>query len=946
MPFVATFRKVAVMVRRRVAQQWPIDGPAKESSEERLRGQLDFVETAMHLCSSSLWEWGLREDQRVASAFPLTRMMPSRSAIAEPSPASADFLSVLGQSGVPPEDVKTLVMAIQGCIDGRTPDFRIEYRSRPREGGAEQWRLARGDVRRGPQGTPISFRGGSTDITELKRTEEASRQLATTLSRAEVALWDLDLRSGSITHSRVDGKVYSSLLEREIAPGDRARVNAAVQACARGETDELHIEFRGVDNGTGRVHSRLARGSVVRDSDGAPLRIVGISLDVTSLKHAEEEARRTTELLEVARHLSMVYVWSFELEDGEMLGARATFINVWESLGYDPAVQPTDFGAAMGMVVVREDQDVVMQAMLGCIRGDTPAFEQEFRIQHADGSIHWNLGRGIAVRNADGRPVRFVGTSVDITDMKRIEAETHRARETAESANRAKDEFLANVSHEIRTPLNAIIGMTELALEGAQTPHQRQILSTVKSAGTNLLGIVNDLLDFSKITAGKLTLEERAFSLRDAVGDTLRALSIRAHRKGLELIGHVHDDAPDALRGDAGRLRQVLQNLVDNAIKFTVSGKVVVDVMAAAETTPLGTHDVVSLAFVVRDTGIGIAREKHASIFSAFEQGDATTTRKYGGTGLGLTISAQLVALMGGAITVDSEPGRGSTFTFTARFASASDADLHRIPSPTALADRPAMSAYPAPEAHPLRILVAEDNEFNVALLEELLGQRGHHARFAADGRAALALATEEAFDLVLLDLYMPEMDGFEVVRAIRDRERGTSAHLPIVALTARSSRGDRERALAAGMDGFLSKPIEVGALWSTLDGLTAPPSARRGSTLLDSHAILRASGGRPEALESLRGLFRETLPAQLASARSAMDQVDLARLRDASHLLHGTLSAFSPIVGFLARALEDAAARDDGHTCSDLLGQLEAMCADLLEEMRTVDAHRLSSAV
>ena len=269
----------------------------------------------------------------------------------------------------------------------------------------------------------------------------------------------------------------------------------------------------------------------------------------------------------------------------------------------------------------------------------------EKRYVRKDGSLVWVDLFVSLQRDAAGEPAYAIAIVQDISERKRLEAELRQAKEAAEAANRAKDEFLANVSHEIRTPMNAILGMTELALDTPLTEDQRQCLKTVKSAADNLLGIINDLLDFSKIEAGKLELDPADFSLRAALGDTLRALAVRAHKKGLELVCHVQPDVPDALVGDAGRLRQVLLNLVGNAIKFTEQGEVVVRVEVAGEPAAEGA---VGLRFAVRDTGIGIPPDKQETIFRAFEQEDTSTTRKYGGTGLGLTIAARLVALMGG----------------------------------------------------------------------------------------------------------------------------------------------------------------------------------------------------------------------------------------------------------------------------------------------------------
>jgi len=620
--------------------------------------------------------------------------------------------------------------------------------------------------------------------------------------------------------------------------------------------------------------------------------------------------------------------------------------------------------------------------------------------------------------------------------------------------------------------MNAILGMTELVMDTPLTRDQRQCLKTVKSAADNQLGLMNDLLDFSKIEAGKLELDPDDFSLRAAVGDTLRALAVRAHTKGLELIYDLQPEVPDALVGDAGRLRQVLLNLVGNAIKFTDAGEVVVRVEVAGAATPEGE---VGLRFTVRDTGMGIPRDQHERIFRAFEQEDSSTTRRYGGTGLGLTIAARVVALMRGQITVESEPGRGSTFSFTARFGLQPHppeqvpvrppASLRNLPvlvvddsvtnrhileewlrgwqmEPAAVGDglaaldalwdavsvgRPyelvlldvrmpdtdglalaakirkraelaAMriilltsgerpgdwdrirerridahllkpvqqdelletiyrvmsrangdappaagpmggrepAAAPVPAATHLHILVAEDNEINAQLLERLLARRGHRVRLANNGREALALAAEGGFDLLLLDVHMPELDGFQVVQAVRERERSAGGYLPIIALTARVRQEDRDRCLAAGMDDFLAKPIQAADLWAATERVTGsrPPAERPGPGLLDPRVLLAACGGDAATLEEICQVLRARLPDHLTAVQEALRVRAAIRLREAAHKLCGTVAAFSTVVGAVASDLEDQAARGQLEEARPLVEQLEAMARELIEHM------------
>jgi len=519
---------------------------------------------------------------------------------------------------------------------------------------------------------------------------------------------------------------------------------------------------------------------------------------------------------------------------------------------------------------------------------------------------------------------------------------TRQTRESAESASRDKDELLANVSHEIRTPMNAILGMTELALDSQLTDEQRGWLQTVKLAGEHLLVIVDGLLDFSKGEARKATLDLAAFALRSELASMMRAAAVRAQRKDLELICDIDDGVPDRIVGDAGKLRQVLLNIVDNAIKFTARGEVQV-LVTCSDTEPASGPAM--LTFSVRDTGIGIPTHLHALIFEAFAQADSSTTRRFGGTGLGLTIAASLTALMGGRILLSSEPDVGSTFTFCLGFQPAqgpapSGPDEKLWPGLSALivddnlaaqallmrwlsgwnmdaravanglsamqammasaeAGRPVRlllvdgnapgmpSAGPQPSvrggmAHELRlvvvepgpdtggagalhevviqkpivkaelhaalhhllspnegapvlplhprvaarasesrrVLVAEDNEFNVMLTRELLVGRGHHVHVVRSGIDVLAELGRARYDLLLLDLHMPEMDGFEVIRNVRAYEKLRGGHLPVIALTARARPADRERCLAAGMDDFLAKPINSAALWGAVEGV------------------------------------------------------------------------------------------------------------------------------
>lgn len=832
----------------------------------------------------------------------------------------------------------------------------------------------------------------------------------------------------------------------------------------------------------------------LKDPRGRIIGTFGISRDVTEQIRAEQELARERDLLKtiINNVPDLIYVKD---RAGRFVTANASLLQLFKLPHTDALAGRTDYDFSppeLACQYVADDQNVM--------RDRRPLLDREETHRTSDGETLCLLTTKVPLFNADGEVIGVVGIGHDITQRKLADEEILAAKEVADKANRAKSDFLANMSHEIRTPMNAIIGMTDLVLDTSLDQSQRGYLSMVQESADALLSVINDILDFSKIEAGKLDLEARIFEIRESLGDTMKTMGLKAHAKQIELAFRVAPDVPRFLCGDVGRLRQILINLVGNAIKFTSVGEVVVDVhlrrMNQSEAT---------LEIAVRDTGIGIEKEKFDSIFREFEQADTSTTRRFGGTGLGLAISSRLVRLFGGEISIDSTVGSGSTFSFEATFQMApenvgqtqqrgivvvggtkvlivDDNETNRLilremltnwgmiatmassgqsaietlrsacldehPFDLVISDvnMPEMSGYDfiaairqdgamtdlpiviltsggrdgehalaeqlkvserlmkpvkqsemfdaivrvlgvnASELHTgdqpeekriihnrLKILLAEDNEINQRLAIGVLTRDGHEVVVARNGLETLEHYQHDRYDVILMDVQMPIMDGMEATQAIRELERQSGNHTTIVAMTAHAMKGDREKCLDAGMDEYIAKPIRLSVLREKLAVVAADRDAKEEPqktaatetvatetaateiTVTETSAAFsdsvdscdlddpidwthanRTVGGDPKLLAELMGVYVAEAQSVLRTLDRTAAEEDFPALRRAAHTLKGaSLSVGALTTSKIAGELEQAIVDDDTAAALARVDLVKSAATAAVEQIR-----------
>jgi PAS domain S-box-containing protein len=1060
----------------------------RHETERQLRETIERLELALTSSGAGIWSWNvvdnsIQADEFMHQMFGLSNgEFPNR---------FKDFLNALHT-----DDRARVSQELTQALDDNTT-FDVQFRVIFPDGNLHLLR-SRGQGYRDKSGNALRLLGATADITTQKREEEdrhlTESRLNLALDASQMGAWDLDLVHDrawrSLRHDRVFG--YQTLLAewgfeiflKHVLPEDLEDVKKNFAAAF--ETDQFKLDCR-VRWPDQSIHWIGAQGHVYRNEKGEPIRMMGLVTNIDERKQLEERFRTAVEAAPVAMAivnaagafslLNCQMEEMFGYERNELIGQQVEMLLPERFRVGHPAHRANYFASPITMTVGMEQK-------LYALRKDG----SEFPVRVGLSPLVTTKGQEV------------ICGITDMTDQVATLTAMREAKEAAESANLAKSSFLANMSHEIRTPMNGIIGMAQLLAQTELRSHQRDYLATIDESAHILLRLLNDILDFSKIEAGRLELECVDFHLSECVARASQMLVLRAAEKGLELACRVAPEIPDHLRGDPGRIQQVLVNLLGNAVKFTEAGEIYVNVNAESI-----NHDKVRLHFSVKDTGIGIPKDKQDAIFRPFEQAESSTTRRFGGTGLGLTITRQLVEMMRGRIWIESDQGSGSTFHFTAEFGVSAVQRTHTSAELNSLRDLPVLvvddnltnrrvlsellqfwqmrpvlansaaaarqslqqaaeaqhpirlilldhhmpgedgfefaksllgapkvescpiimissesspldaercqkygidrfmskpviasellnevlrqfGSYAAcqpvetatlstPKTEPRRVLLVDDNEINRRVALGLLRSRGHQVVMAENGQEAFDQYARQQFDLILMDMQMPVMDGYQATTLIRQRELDTAEHIPIVAMTAEALKGDRERCLAAGMDDYITKPIDPAELYRAVERFpagclttdapnaaenrpleTAPFTPKKETStpvvpeLVGSETATgqmqsavnwevareRFAGG-PAVLAEFIELAKTEIQSQLLDIRRSIAQRDSKLLRRAAHTMKSSVAYFGAQRLVQAALALEMLGRDDSFAgVNELLANLEQEFAPVLAALET----------
>ena len=908
------------------------------------RALLDRLNLATQTAGIAIWDRDLITGE-LQSDDSLARICGMRSEI-------SGFESLLDSTH--PDDRESVEKSRHAAIQDPAHESILAMRHRivRQTDGAVRYLQTHRRIMRDGAGKAVRIIGVAWDVTsevehaeQLRLQAEHERELLTRLNvatkAARLAPWEFDLRTQRYLwdQNRPPGfglegipiEEMLAALESRMSEEDRARRRHVLNDAVDSGRDEFEWKFtmRRVDGEEGHLQSYVR---VIRDADGVPARAVGATRDVTEdvrinalLQRQAEQERVLMQRLGMATNAAGIISWEIDIP--------ARLVKWWEYRDRNLAdtVSRSTTIDRFAQRVHPEDRGLFDQSIAAAQVAGVDVISYRLRQRDSQGRYRHQQSHARLILAPDGQPLRALGVSWDMTE----EVE---ATEAAQAASRAKSELLANVSHEIRTPMNGIIGMSRLLMDATLDEPQRDYARTIYGSANALLRVINDILDFSKIEAGRMQIECVPMDVRRTAADVAATMSIQAQERGLSLRVEITPDAPQGVSGDPQRIRQCLINLVGNAIKFTAQGKVVIGLSAAGASGEL-------TRFAVRDTGIGIDAAVQKTLFEPFVQADTSTTRSFGGTGLGLSIVKRFVAMMGGTVGFESEPGKGSTFWF-------------ELPLPAVSADRGHATTSKETEAEPQivsltrqfggRVLVVEDNAVNQKVARHILERLGCEVILADNGADAVSLLATTAVRLVFMDLQMPLMDGITATRLIREQEAGAS-RVPIVALTANAMTGEFEKCIAAGMDAFLTKPLDIDRLREILNGFgmraepvqpdvpatkapenTSIPTAEMSPINLSR--LNELTDGDVDFATELFETFRDSAAnslQEIAEYAASNQRVALAR---AAHRLKGAAANFhAERVAELAAALETAAI---GATTEEISGQVAALRVQTLQTL------------